>query len=206
MESDLRLVIAKYGYRATYEAFQNIMSEDYTFLHSLRSSTPPPATVPTNEVVQVEAPKQRKPRTKKAVEDIPEIKSVTVQGLTNSLFGMAEQEIPTVIPEVHETPDGVKEVNVLEGRPVFKDSKEQKQWQKDQEEAKRRENEANGLTHANILTRENLKKWIEEEGKTYAWVAREKAGCPETQVAATAQMMGIKSKITKRRGMMMGKH
>ena len=204
MESDLRLVIAKYGYRATYEAFQNIMSEDYTFLHSLRSSTPPPVSQPVNEVVQVGEQKQRKQRVKKIVESVPEIKSVTVQGLTNSLFGMAEQEIPTVIPEISDT---VKEVNVnTEGRPVFKDSKEQKQWQKDQEEAKRRENEANGLTHANILTRENLKKWIEEEGKTYAWVAREKAGCPETQVAATAQMMGIKSKITKRRGMMMGKH
>ena len=204
MESDLRLVIAKYGYRATYEDFQNIMSDDYAFLHTLHSSTSQPSSHPVNEVVQVEVQKQRKQKVKKVVESVPEIKSVTVQGLTNSLFGVAEQEIPTVISEVSDT---VKEVNVnTEGRPVFKDSKEQKQWQKDQEDAKRRENEANGLTHANILTRENLKKWIEEEGKTYAWVAREKAGCPETQVAATAQMMGIKSKITKRRGMMMGKH
>jgi hypothetical protein len=48
-----------------------------------------------------------------------------------------------------------------------------------------------------------LKQWVEVEGRTYAWVAREKAGCAETQVAATAQMMGIKSTISKKRGIIM---
>lgn len=204
METDLRLVIAKYGYRATYEAFQNIISDDYTFLHTLRTGS----SAPVNEIVQIEEPQSKKKRGPKAraekrVVDVPQIKNVTVQGATNELFGMVDQEIPS-LPVVEGS--DIKEVSVPEGRPVFKDPKEQKKWQKDLEEAKRKENEANGISVSSILTRENLKQWVEEEGKTYAWVAREKAGCAETQVAATAQMMGIKSKITKRRGIMMGKH
>ena len=78
-----------------------------------------------------------------------------------------------------------------------------KEYQKKAEEAKRRENDSLGIQVHTVLTKENLKQWVEEEGRTYAWVAREKAGCADTQVAATAQMMGIKSKISKKRGMIM---
>jgi hypothetical protein len=79
-------------------------------------------------------------------------------------------------------------------------SREMKEYQRSAVEAKRKENEQAGLQPSHFLTKENLTKWIEEEGQTYAWVAREKAGCPETQVSATAQMMGIKSRISKKIG------
>jgi len=91
-------------------------------------------------------------------------------------------------------------------RQGFRDPKEVKAFQKAAEEAKHKENVAAGIDVSKILTKENLKQWIEQEGHTYAWVAREKAGCPDTQVAATAQMMGVKSKISKRRGIVMGGH
>ena len=110
-------------------------------------------------------------------------------------------------------PDVVNEESILEVNEikevvvtdkVYRDPKEMKEYQKKAEEDKRKENEAAAIQLHQILTKENLKQWVETEGRTYAWVAREKAGCPETQVAATAQMMGIKSKISKRRGIMMG--
>ena len=87
----------------------------------------------------------------------------------------------------------------------FRDPKEIKAYQKEQEEKKRLENEAQGLDPSKVLTKDNLKQWIEVEGHTYAWVAREKAGCSDTQVSATAQMLGIKSKISKKRGIMMSR-
>ena len=95
-------------------------------------------------------------------------------------------------------------VTVSEKPSHFRDPKEIKEFQKAAIEAKHKENEAAGLEPSHFLTKENLKQWIEKEGRTYAWVAREKAGCAETQVAATAQMMGIKSAISKKRGMIMG--
>ena len=80
---------------------------------------------------------------------------------------------------------------------------EMKEFQKTEEEKKRKENEEAGIELSQVLTKENLKQWIEIEGHTYAWVAREKAGCKESQIAATAQMMGIKSRITKKKALIM---
>jgi len=104
---------------------------------------------------------------------------------------------------VSETPE-IKDVLVV--APVqnaYRDPREVKAFQKAGEEERHKLNEAAGLQLSQILTKENLKQWIETEGHTYAWVAREKAGCPDTQVAATAQMMGIKSTFSKKRAMMM---
>jgi hypothetical protein len=54
------------------------------------------------------------------------------------------------------------------------------------------------LKPTDFLIKENLKQRIEDEGRTYAWVAREKAVCPETQVAAhEAQMM---ERVSKKNG------
>jgi hypothetical protein len=105
---------------------------------------------------------------------------------------------PTTEPEIKD---------VLVTSPVidrqYRDPKEIKAFQKAAEESKNNENKAAGYQVSDILTKDNLEKWIEQECRTYAWVAREKAGCPETQVAATAKMMGIKSKISKTRGIIL---
>ena len=97
----------------------------------------------------------------------------------------------------------IKEVVVTNPTPTYRDPKEIKEYQKTEEEKKRKENEEAGIELSQILTKENLKQWIEVEGHTYAWVAREKAGCKESQIAATAQMMGIKSRITKKKALIM---
>jgi 2-succinyl-5-enolpyruvyl-6-hydroxy-3-cyclohexene-1-carboxylate synthase len=106
---------------------------------------------------------------------------------------------------VSETPE-IKDVVVVTAvQNTYRDPKEVKAFQKAGEEERHKLNEAAGLQLSQILTKENLKQWIEAEGHTYAWVAREKAGCPDTQVAATAQMMGIKSTFSKKRAMMMSR-
>jgi hypothetical protein len=97
----------------------------------------------------------------------------------------------------------IKEVVVTNTTPTYRDPKEIKEYQKIEEEKKRKENEEAGIELSQVLTKENLKQWIEIEGHTYAWVAREKAGCKESQIAATAQMMGIKSRITKKKALIM---
>jgi hypothetical protein len=135
------------------------------------------------EVVPVaETKKARKPRAKKILKP----------DLVNTLV----PEIPVAL----ESPE-IKEVVLVP--PNLGDPKGWKEYQKKAEDTKRKENDALGIQVHAILTRENLKQWVEEEGQSYAWVAREKAGCPQEQVAATAQMMGIKSKVTKKRGMIL---
>jgi len=75
----------------------------------------------------------------------------------------------------------------------FKDSKEQKVWQKEQEEKKLKENEVKGIKPKDLLTKENLKKWIEEEGRTYSYISREYVGCKDSEVSAAAKVLGIEN-------------
>jgi len=81
------------------------------------------------------------------------------------------------------------------------DPKDLKKWQKEQEDKKKRELDAQGINPASLLTKENLQRWIVEEKKTYAAVAREYVGLPESMVASSAKKFGIQSHTTIRRGM-----
>jgi len=81
------------------------------------------------------------------------------------------------------------------------DPKDLKKWQKEQEEKKKRELDAEGINPASLLTKENLQRWIVEEKKTYAAVAREYVGLPESMVASSAKKFGILSQTAIRRGM-----
>ena len=75
----------------------------------------------------------------------------------------------------------------------FKDSKEQKLWQREMEEKKKKENLANGISTKDLLTKENLKKWIEDEGRTYSYISRTHVGCKDSEVSAAAKAFGIEN-------------
>jgi glutamyl/glutaminyl-tRNA synthetase len=109
-------------------------------------------------------------------EEKREIKKETVELTSESTIEIKE-EAP--FPEVKEK--------------KFKDSKEQKVWQKEQEEKKLKENEKKGIKPKDLLTKENLKKWIEEEGRTYSYISREYVGCKDSEVSAAAKVLGIEN-------------
>ena len=196
MDDEIKYLIAKYGYADVFNTLETMMRKEYEFLKSyfvctakapVAQEVVPPVVAP---VAPVKEKKARKQRAKKVVAAKPALEKIE----------------PTIIDD-----ESILEVNEIKEVVVtdvqgFRDPKEVKEFQRTAEEKKRKENEAAGIQLNAILTKENLKQWVEVEGKTYSWVAREKAGCPDTQVAATAQMMGIRSKISKRRGIMMGGH
>jgi len=90
-----------------------------------------------------------------------------------------------------------KIVEVKQDNKKFRNSKEVKEWQKVQEEKKSQENKVKGVLKKELLTKENLKKWIEEEDRTFSYIAREYVGCRDTEVSAAAKLFGIikKSKL-----------
>ena len=185
MDTDIYALVAKYGFKNLHIRLEEIMREEYAYFQT-KFQTPIPNPIIVKEVVQdtpVVQKKQRKTRVKKPVEHEEETQDVQLS--------LENTELKDVI------------VTVTEKVNHFRDPKEMKEFQRNAVEAKRKENEAAGLSPSDFLTKENLRQWIEEEGKTYAWVAREKAGCPETQVAAQAQMMGLKSRISKKIGRVM---
>ena len=81
------------------------------------------------------------------------------------------------------------------------DPKDLKKWQKEQEEKKKRELDAQGINPASLLTKENLQRWIVDEKKTYAAVAREYVGLPDSMVASSAKSFGIQSDTTRKRAL-----
>lgn len=92
--------------------------------------------------------------------------------------------------------EGEKIVEVKQDKKSqnFRNSKEVKEWQKVQEEKKFEENRAKGVVKKDLLTKENLKKWIEEEGRTFSYIAREYIGCRDTEVSAAAKLWGVSKK------------
>lgn len=191
LDAELGSLIGVYGYKDIHTKLTEFMKDDFTFLRSIfeQPVTPIPALQPAlqNKIVMpILTPQKIKRKYQKRVK-----------------FEETVAE-PVVNSAITETPE-VKDIIVTSvvADKQYRDPREIKAFQKAAEESKARENLANGVQISDVLTSANLKKWIEEEGRTYAWVAREKSGCPETQVAATAQMMGVKSKISKKRGIIM---
>ena len=174
MDTDIYALVAKYGFKNLHMRLEEIMRDEYAYFQAKFQV----AVQSVKQVIQ-EPKKKTSKKPKKPVNEFVESKE-----------------------EVQVSVDEVKDIIVTlnEKTNNFRDPKEMKEFQKNAVEAKRKENEAAGLQPSHFLTKENLKQWIEDEGHTYAWVAREKAGCPETQVAAQAQMMGLKSRISKKMG------
>jgi hypothetical protein len=181
IESEIRKLVSSYGYQFVNDTLQTIMKKEYAYLSKIFQVQP-------IQVQEIQPPQLPAALVKKE----KNIKKVKVEQ------PKIQETINTLVLE-----EEIKEVVVTNPTPIYRDSKEIKEYQKSEEEKKRKENEGLGIEISQILTKENLKQWIEVEGHTYAWVAREKAGCKESQIAATAQMMGIKSRITKKKALIM---
>jgi hypothetical protein len=114
-----------------------------------------------------------------------------------SLYGKKEE--PVKVKEELKVKEEVKEEATVKVEEEVKkenkhrDPKEMKIWQKEQEDKKRKENEDKGINIKDLLTKENLKKWIEEEGRTYSYISREYVGCKDSEVSATAKAFGIEN-------------
>ena len=201
IESEIRKLVSSYGYQYVNDTLQSMMKNEYIYLSKLFQTTATPVSVvptPTALVAQstVKVKKQKKVKKVKVV-DQPKVAEPKV---TEPKVAKPKVDEPTNTLVLNEE---IKEVVVKNTTPTYRDPKEMKEFQKTEEEKKRNETEEAGIELSQVLTKENLKQWIEIEGHTYAWVAREKAGCKESQIAATAQMMGIKSRITKKKALIM---
>jgi len=211
IESEIRKLVSSYGYQYVNDTLQSMMKIEYAYLSKLFQTTPPPIIVTPIATALVSQPtatvkKQKKVKKVKAI-DQPKVTEPKVNEPKVNEPKVNEPKVnePKVTEHINTLvlDEEIKEVVVTNPTAAYRDPKEMKEFQKIEEEKKRKENEGLGIELSQILTKDNLKQWIEIEGHTYAWVAREKAGCKESQIAATAQMMGIKSRITKKKALIM---
>jgi hypothetical protein len=224
-EQSVREVIGKHGIRRVFYAFQKIMKEDYDFLaeYFQDKKSPevlPPVPVPTPSVKKEKETKSEteegneEPKVHKLAKAIIKVKKVDKHEEKEK-----EREIPITPETVASQGEEVKDIRIhqfLEGeQPIQADPssapgippmppkglsvKEIKQWQKTEEDRKRDELKSQGIDPQSLLTKDNLKLWIEKENKSYAVVARYHVGLPEMYVSEVAKKFGVQSALAKKR-------
>lgn len=213
LKTHLRQAIAWYGLEAVHTTFQEICKEDYDFLKKLYEATkvvkaPSPPAVPASSLEASPAPPQE--------EEIPRPEKLRDAKVRVIKKPTAPEDLPPQPPQGTQVPQSTQPtLNTTFTQSVatptvsslaaphtesgLTDPKDIKKWQKEQEDKKKRELDALGINPASLLTKENLQKWIVEEKKTFAAVARDYVGLPDSMVSSAAKSYGIQSETSKRR-------
>ena len=218
LQQDLRVLVAAHGFEMVHTTLHEMMRQDYEFLSKIFKTdvpsiavapvpapalahtpapAPAPAPAPTTVHTSLEIVQAMNPPAKKMVK-------ITVRKAAEEPLASPP---PAPMPPTP-VPVSQPEVNTLEApaeKSKFRSPAEVKRFQKEAESKKRAELDAKGITVATLMTRDNLKKWIEDEGHTFAWVAREMIGCADTLVSTMAKNYGIQSNISKKRGILMAR-
>jgi hypothetical protein len=220
LKHGLRSLIATYSMEAVYTSLTQIMKEDYEFLQKFYAAS-------SGDVAQ--APTVAAPTTvlkKKVAKKSTPVATVPVASVHSAPSAPAlqeDQEAPRIRADtkvrVVKKPTDPQDLpaaasNLVaqpsvqpEAQPFvhsesgLRNPQEQKKWQKEQEDKKMQDLRASGVNPASLLTEANLRKWVEDEKKTFAFIAREYVGLSDGVVAAEAKKYGLQSDTSKRRAM-----
>lgn len=223
LKRDIRFLLAQYGSEQVYSTLHVVLQEEYLALQNILQNSQLGSQVaavspvaqpaaPAAEVgsisAEVSVKQPTKPTTKYKNPPITQAPknsknpTITVKKEGQEKRGRKKQlppSSPIISPlEKDEVVHPVADVPV-ESETKFRDAKEMRAWQKAQEVKKRAELDAQGITVASLLTKENLEKWVSQEGRTYSYIAREYVGCADAQVSAAAKTYGIQSSNSAKR-------
>ena len=189
----LRELSAKHSYVDLHKELLGLMREEYSALNEFFSTAEkkPRQRKPVPEV-QPPVPEETVPHKMLANTKIRIIKKASASASAPAPAPAPEPATAPAEPDSQEKPR--------------MNSKELKAWQREQEAKKLAELKANGITPESLLTAENIKRWIEGEHRTFAYVAREYVGMPEDKVADFAKGHGVKSSISKKRAILSAKN
>jgi hypothetical protein len=220
----LKFLIASSSLQSVHSALQEIIQEEYSFLQTLF----PSGQSPTAQGIQRQPPPPQETQRQSSIPAESQEPQVTQQPqeptsedlTSNSRIrsdrkirvvkksGLTDLEVEQVSPE--STQEEAKdppftsflaspEDNKTKEDSKFRNPKDVKKWQKEQEEAKHAELVKEGVDPKTLLTKENLQRWVEVEGKGYAQIARDHVGLSEEFISALAKSYGIQSAAAKRR-------
>ena len=224
MEHTLRDLIIANGFKAVYEQLDALKSEYKQFYElqiafmnnenvvALNIVAPTPPPTPAMQPVQ---PVQQEVKQLLIAEEVIERADASGEG-KEIVIEQSKQVVPKKMKTIRK---GEKVIYIpekplaLELEPVVEEqvntfvdtvavavqpkrsSAEMKKWQREQEAARRVYMKENKISRSSLMTEENVRRWIEEEGNSYAWVAREQLGCKEEDVSVFAK----KHKIVRKR-------
>ena len=212
LRQNLQELIAIHGTGKVYAELYGKMKEEYEFLREFFSEEKAPrAVAPKKKVV--------KSTTVPTTTQDSDTTDMSASALRDAKIRIVKKEVAAVEPDPLELfPPAVEneEENEEESEvaavvppaskpPTFKNPKEAKAWQKEQELKKKQELSDSGILPNSLLTKENLERWIIQDSRTYAYIAREYVGLPEAMVSETAKAFGIQTEASKKRNEMIKK-
>ena len=164
----LNFVIGKFGYALVASTLNDRMKQDYAFMKKY-----------------FDEKKVKEPKVK--AEAVEPAKVVDVEPVEHVELVEPVEHVELVEPVE------VVTAELQEAEVKVRTPKENKEWQKAEEDKKRKEQEAKGIKPKDLLTKENLQKWYGEEGRTFAYIARTYVGCKDTEVSSAVKLYGIES-------------
>ena len=186
----LRHLMLSHSPQEIYSTLRQMLEEDYTFLQSLftqREPAPP--------IAQPLAPQHPAPVAQAQAQELP-TESTLRPPKSRPDMKIRVVKKDTATPKPKAEPIAVEVTTEKEKRALLKKE------QADKVKEKNSELVAKGVEPASLLTKESLKKWVEEEGLTYAQIARDHVGLPADQIASLAKGYGFQSPVVKRRAML----
>jgi len=67
------------------------------------------------------------------------------------------------------------------------------------------DNTSKGLSETDLLTKENLERWINDEKRSYVYIAQHLVGCTDKEVSAAAKSFGLSTAFSLRRQMIVAR-
>lgn len=212
LRQNLQELIAIHGTGKVYAELYGKMKEEYEFLREFFSEEKAPRAVPPKKKVV-------KSTTVPTATQDSDTTDMSASALRDAKIRIVKKEVAAVEPdplelfppaveneEENEQESEVAAVVPLASKPpTFKNPKEAKAWQKEQELKKKQELSDSGILPNSLLTKENLERWIVHDSRTYAYIAREYVGLPEAMVSETAKAFGIQTEASKKRNEMIKK-
>jgi len=215
LKGNLRFLIASTSSEEVYNTLTQIFKEDYAFLQKLYGKELPkkvtavveaPSVIPAGfpGPVVIVAPSPVQAVAAPTQEEAPKIRADTKVRIVKK--PTAVTDLPASAAPAPSSPSGASpSASAAAAAPLvhtesgFRDPKDIKKWQKEQEDAKAAELRAAGISPASLLTEANMRKWVVDEKKTFAAIAREYVGLSDGVIAAEAKRYGLQSDISKRR-------
>ena len=199
LRSDIRSLIAKYGFQAVHTELQNEMRETYDFLRQFYGPAKNNLVIPIVETIpdRIATP-HHKPLAKMIVAIEPpefELSPPEESLVTETGQDHTEKEVvrdPSLKEVVIQAKrEMAASIAAADGSEVFSKAKHR-------EEVIKKYNELveKGIKPESLLTKDNMTKWL-NEGMSYMRIAREQVGLPDTQISAMAKQFGLQSDARK---------
>ena len=210
LKRNLRELISKSSSAQVYKALADIFNEEYSFLHKFfvgakESKKIKKADVSIETNSDVSATTSAPVNTEDHPAPSANAKAERMRGDAKVIVMKKPADPDDLLdtqaqplPDVDADQQGQATVHTQSG---FREAKDIKKWQKEQEEKKAVELRAAGVNPVSLLTEANIRKWVVDEKKTFAAIARDYVGLSELVISTEAKKYGLQSETTKRRMM-----